>query len=187
MRKLNFYRANKSNSGCAISFNFGADKKGRINLYLNAIKQFSWDAKTGKGSFSGNAQDPSKKLTMKIEDIEIGNFLDVLSGGQGFSMFHKNDRAKSSTRAYFSPFIAPKIKDLKSGSFVDNVNGIQTGYSLSVSRDSTLDFKVMFTMGEGQLLAEYLKVGIREKFLTDETYESEESQQVVEESVAETF
>ncbi len=166
MQRLQLYRPNKDNTGSALSFNFGAAKTGEVSLYLQAVKQASWNAQTETGSFRENAENPEKKMNVKFSDWEVGGLIAAFRNVDRFSAYHTNDRAKSNTTVTVSPLIPNKVRDPK-GNFVDNVNKVQRGFSIVLNRDKTLEFKVAVSFGEAATIVEYLSAGLREKFFME--------------------
>lgn len=174
MQRLQLYRPNKDNTGSALSFNFGAAKNGEVSLYLQAVKQASWNAQTETGSFRENSDNPEKKMNVKFSDWEVGGLLAAFRNVERFSAYHTNDRAKSNTTVTVSPLVPNKVRDVK-GNFVDNVNKVQRGFSIVLNRDKTLEFKVAVSFGEAATIAEYLSAGLREKFFMETVANSSEA------------
>ena len=62
---VQYYKPNSKNTGCAFSFDIGANKKNQEPcVYVRAIKQHSWDASKRTGSFSANAKNPDKSISI---------------------------------------------------------------------------------------------------------------------------
>ena len=73
---VQYYKPNSKNTGCAFSFDIGANNKNQEPcVYVRAIKQHSWNDKTRTGSFSENAKDPDKSISIKLNEIEVGGFI----------------------------------------------------------------------------------------------------------------
>lgn len=173
MQRLQLYRPNKENTGCALSFGFGASKKSNeVNLYVGAIKQASWDAATGNGSFKANAKNPEKTVNVKMSDWEVGGLIAALTGVDRFTAYHENSFAKTVTTMTVSAYIPLKVKDSK-GQWVENTEQIQRGFSVYINRDKTLEFKAAISFGEAATIVEFLRVGIQEKFMTTSDYPQE--------------
>ena len=63
---VQYYKPNSKNTGCAFSFDIGANNKNQEPcVYVRAVKQYSWDASKRSGFFSGNAKDPEKSISIK--------------------------------------------------------------------------------------------------------------------------
>lgn len=143
-----FYKPNSSNSGCAFSFNIGkSGKNDGLSVYINAIKQSSWNEKTKVGSFSENAKDPEKSISVKLNEFELGSFLHAIRNYTTFKAFHSFDDNK--TVINFGPYTK---KD-----------GTQA-FSFSVTKNSTLKFGIGLEMGEAYALAEYFKLALNKIF-----------------------
>jgi len=84
---VQYYKPNSKNTGCAFSFDIGANRKNQEPcVYVRAIKQYSWDASKRTGSFSANAKNPEKSIE-KYKD---------------FSAFHSYEDNKTSI--LFKPY-----------------------------------------------------------------------------------
>ena len=71
---VQYYKPNAKNTGCAFSFDIGANNKNQEPcVYIRAVKQYSWNSKTRSGSFSENAKNPEKSISIKLNEIEIGD------------------------------------------------------------------------------------------------------------------
>lgn len=166
MQKLSFYRANKTNTGVAVSFNFGLNqKKTAIDLYVSSIKQAKWNDSNKTGSFVENAKDPSKTLNMKFSEFEVGDLVNALEKGGFFSAYHKSPAG--STTASARPYIPEKIK--VGADWVANDKKVVKGVSLTFKKDGedAPSFSVALNFGEATTLAIYLRAGLTEKFLTN--------------------
>ena len=73
---VQYYKPNSRNTGCAFSFDIGANNKNQEPcVYIRAVKQYSWNDKSRSGSFSENAKDPDKSISIKLNEIEVGGFI----------------------------------------------------------------------------------------------------------------
>lgn len=75
-KDLRFYRANKSNSGVAASFELSYkkdEKYDKYHMFLVMANQTGTDQNTGNAQF-----DWDNAITVKMGDIDIGEFLAVL-------------------------------------------------------------------------------------------------------------
>jgi hypothetical protein len=164
MQKLPFYRANKSNTGVAVSFNFGLNqKKTSIDLYVSSVKQAKWNDSNKTGSFVENAKDPNKTLNMKFSEFEVGGLINTLEKGIPFSAYHKTQAGVTTASA--RPYIPEKIK--KGADWVENTGKVVQGVSLSFKKDGedAPSFPLTLTFGEATTLAIYLRTGLTEKYL----------------------
>ncbi len=164
MQKLQFYRANKNNTGVAVSFNFGPNReKTSIDLYASGIKQSGWNAQTNSGSFKGNAQDANKIINMKFSEFEVGGLIYALENKDSFGAYHKSDAGV--TTASVRLYVPEKIKTAQG--FVDNTKKTATGMSITLKKDgeNAPSFPLTVSFGEATALAIYLRTGLTEKFL----------------------
>lgn len=164
MQNLQFYRANKNNTGVAVSFNFGQKRdKSSLDLYISGIKQSGWNAQTMTGSFKGSADDPSKNINMKFSDTEVGGIIYALENQKTFSAYHKSPAG--ATTASVRPYIPEKIKSGQD--WVANTNKVSQGVSITIKKDgeNAPSFPLTLNFGEAITLAVYLRAGLTDKFL----------------------
>jgi hypothetical protein len=154
---IQFYKPNPKNTGTGCSFNFSAKDD---CVYINLIKQSSWDEAKKRGSFAGNAQNPKMSASVKISSTEIGDIISAMRRNAEFNGFH--DSPKQVTRIKFSPY---------NRASKDNPNQIsQVGYSLSVSKESRenaqdkTSFLIGFTFGEAIKLESYFMLSLAKIF-----------------------
>lgn len=161
---MQIYKANKSNKGCACSLSFNS-KDGV--LFIQLIKQVSYNEERHIGSFSGG-----EKITIKSSITEIGNILDVLTRNVDYSTVHQSPNA--STQIWFAPYNV-------------EVNGVkeQRGYGLRISQKTKdgqeLKFLMPFNFGEAATLRVYLNFVLNHIFAA----EYAESKRKYQEKVAE--
>ena len=155
---IQIYKPTPRNTGTACSFSFN-NLDG--NFYLNLIKQASWNEQKKIGSFSENAQNPEKKVVVKLSKIEACGILDALEHNRTTDFFHNSENQKLGIK--FSPY----IREDK-----------QIGYSLNVIKNSktqttqpAVSFLIGFTFAEARLVAEYIKFGLGHIFSTERSEE----------------
>lgn len=155
---IQIYKPTPRNTGTACSFSFN-NLDG--NFYLNLIKQASWNDQKKIGSFSENAQNPEKKVVVKLSKIEVCGILDALDNNRTADFFHNSENQKLGIK--FSPY----IREDK-----------QVGYSLNVIKNSkiqttqpAISFLIGFTFAEARMVAEYIKFGLGHIFSTERSEE----------------
>jgi hypothetical protein len=149
---MNIYKPNSQNTGSAITLQIGYDKKTGISLYLNGIKQYSWDTKKRTGSFSKSRDDPSKNFSLKFNEFEAGAIIRVLQKGGEWSSFHGFDNNKTSIGINLS-----KTKESEK-------SPSRNFFSLHITRNSTDKFSIPIEINESIVIIEYLKFYLRESF-----------------------
>ena len=93
---VQYYKPNSKNTGCAFSFDIGANNKNQEPcVYIRAVKQHSWNDKTRTGSFSENAKDPDKSISIKLNENEIGGFIHAVEKYTEFSAIREILKEKS--------------------------------------------------------------------------------------------
>jgi hypothetical protein len=166
MQKLPFYRANKMKTGVAVSFNYGFNKdKTSLDLYVNGIKQATWNESTKSGTFGANSSDPTKTINMKFSDTEVAGIIRAVEKQGFWSAYHKSPNGV--TTASLRPYIPEKVK--QGADWVENTKKTATGHSLVFKKeggDEAISFPLTLSYDEGQLLVEYLRAGLQQKFFT---------------------
>lgn len=154
---LQFYKPNSKNTGCGCSFKYSPKDD---CIFVNMIKQASWDDQTKRGSFAGNAQNPKASCSVKLSLTEAADIISAVRRNGEVSAFH--DSAKQVTRIKFSPYVRP-TKD-------DPSKTAQVGYSFSVSKESKenaqdkTSFLIGFTFGEGVRLESFFCYALAKSF-----------------------
>ena len=145
---IQLYKPNSKNTGCAFSFNFGTSGKSKEPcVYMNAIQQHSWNDKTKNGSFAENAKNPDKTAIVKLNEFELGGFINAIENYGTYKAFHSFDDNKTSIT--FQPYAK---------------NDGTKAFSLTVTRNSTLKFGIGMEMGEAYVVREFLKWVLSEMF-----------------------
>ena len=145
---INFYKPNSNNTGCGCSFKYSAKDN---CVFVNLIKQASWDDAAKRGSFAANAQNPKASCSIKLNLTEMADIASCISRNGETNLFH--DSQKQVARIKFSPYLrgSKENPDVK----------VQVGFSLSVSRDNkenTQDkssYLMGFTFGEATQLSSF--------------------------------
>ena len=160
---VEYYKPNSKNTGCAFSFDIGSNQKNNEPcIYIRAIKQFSWNAEKRTGSFSENSKNPEKSISLKINEIEAGGFINAIENYCEFSAFHSFQDNKTSIS--FKPY------SKKDGT---------KAFSFGVTRNSANKFGIGVEMSEAYGLLEFLKIYLQELYLhrLQKTKEYRESKQ----------
>ena len=146
---VQYYKPNSKNTGCAFSFDIGSNiKNGEPCVYVRAVKQHSWNQSKRTGSFSENAKDPDKSVSIKLNEVEVGGFIHAIEKYTEFSAFHSFEENK--TQISFKPY---KKKD---GS---------DAFSFGVTRNSVNKFGIGVEMSEAYVLREFLTFYLQELYI----------------------
>ena len=146
---VQYYKPNSKNTGCAFSFDIGSNQKNNEPcIYIRAIKQFSWNNERRTGSFSENSKNPEKSISLKINEIEAGGFINAIENYCDFSAFHSFQDNKTSIS--FKPYTK------KDGT---------KAFSFGITRNSANKFGIGVEMSEAYGLLEFLKVFLQELYL----------------------
>ena len=154
---IQFYKPNSKNTGCGCSFRYSAKDD---CVFVNLIKQASWDDSKKRGSFAANAQNPKASCALKLSSTEMADIISAIRRNGEFSGFH--DSAKQVTRIKFAPYNRAN-KD-------NPQQMVQVGYSFSISKESKENaqdknsFLMGFTFGEGVKIESYFSYSLAKSF-----------------------
>jgi len=136
---ISLYKPTKKTTGLAISFRASDRDK---SLFLNLIKQFSWNEAEKKGSFVENKDKPGFSTAIKLNQIEAAAIIDCIERVYPWSAFH-NSPSKT-TQINFGP-------SQDSSVFTLQVN--QTDKQDTSQKSS---YFIPITYAEARLIKEYL-------------------------------
>jgi len=149
---ISIYKPNSKNTGCAFSFRYGIQKNSEPCVYVNAIKQHSWDDSSKTGSFSESKSDPSKVLSIKFNEFECGSIVNCIKNRYEYNTFHTHESNKTTIK--FSPWdksisissLNPSTKKFESKK--------QTvpAFGISITRNGSDTFKIPVDPGEVEVL-----------------------------------
>jgi hypothetical protein len=137
---LHLYKPTAKNTGLAIGLQASDQDK---HLYVNLIKQASWNAETKRGSFTENKDKPGASATLKFNQLEAASLIDAIETNGPFKAYH--DAPKRTTQITFEPSEAEKA------CWVFKVS--QTSKEDANQKTS---FFMPITYGEARLIKEYL-------------------------------
>ena len=112
---------------------------------MTAIQQFAWNEKTKNGSFTENAKNPEKSISLKLNEIELGGFIYAIEQYTEFSAFHTYEDNK--TTISFKPYTK---KDGKKA------------FSFTITRNSANKFGMGVEMSEAYALRQFFKFALNE-------------------------
>ena len=145
---VQYYKPNSRNTGCAFSFDIGANNKNQEPcIYIRAVKQFSWNDKKRTGSFFENAKNPDKSISIKLNEVEVGGFIYAIEEYTEFSAFHSFGDNK--TQISFKPWLR---------------EGKENAFSFGIRRNSANTFSISVEMSEGRTLLEFCKFFLQELY-----------------------
>lgn len=139
---LSIYKPNSKNTGHAAHFTFSPESK---CVYVNMIKQSSWNTQTKNGSFKQDTKDPTKVISAKFNAIELGKFVNSFERRVPVNLYHHSDNGDSKI------YLIPKTQT--------NDNGSASNYfNLTISKGQDLNFFISFDEGETVALREGFKM-----------------------------
>lgn len=86
---VQIYKPNPKVTGAALSFQ-ASDRDG--SLYVNIIRQASWDGNRKKGAFAENRNKPGHSAVIKLSQVEAGSIIDAIERWDKFSAFHSSPK-----------------------------------------------------------------------------------------------
>jgi|WetSurMetagenome_2_1015567.scaffolds.fasta_scaffold139285_2 hypothetical protein len=135
---IHIYHPSKSLNGSACSFWIGNEG----SLFATILKQSGWDNETRTGTFKASVSDATKKVNIKLSEIEVCSILDCIDRGRSFSTYHDNDDSPKSIT--FSPWLTGEPKS-------------QKGFSFSITlNNSKNSFYIGLTFAEARYVREFL-------------------------------
>lgn len=139
------YKPNSKNTGAAFSFRVNSqDKEGnsiKPTLFMQSIKQASWDDSKKTGSFSENAKDPEKNVYVKLNENEVGGIINAIENYTEFSAFHSYNEDK--TQISFKPY------SKKDGT---------KAFSLGIVKNTSMKFGIGVEISEARTLKSFLEL-----------------------------
>jgi hypothetical protein len=158
---LQIYKPNPKNAGCACSFRFGVDMKSKDPVvYVNAIQQHSWDNNKKIGSFSENRNNPDKNLTIKLNEVECGEFISAFENRLDYSSYHNFDDNKTSIKV--SPWDKKRkvsFKNPETQKYEDKFVTVPA-FGLSLIRNGNQVYKIPLDPGEVTMLKVFLTLSL---------------------------
>ena len=145
---LQFYKGNAKVTGTACSF----QTKGP-SLFVNFIKQHSWNEAKKLGSFRENAKNPEKTTVLKFNAVEAAGMVDAIDRNAEYKFYHT--APNSNAMGKFCPYLR------------DNA---QIGFSFNATKEQKGDtvnkvsFLIGFTFAESVLVKTFLLEFIRNSF-----------------------
>ena len=143
---VQIYKPTARVTGLAISLQ-ASDRDGK--LYVNMIKQASWNEQTKKGSFIENRKKPGFYTTLKFNQAEAAGMIDAIERHYEFKAYHGTEAR--ATQITFGPAQPKNEGDVAPALFV--LRAVQTD-----SQDTTqkVSFFIPLTYAEARLIKEYL-------------------------------
>ena len=169
--KFTLYKPNAKNTGSAFTFDCTKDRNGNPVLFVSMILQHSWNNDRKTGSFKENAKNPDKSTTIKLTDIEAGEFLSSMKTRIPFVGFHKTE--EKTTIIKFTPWDKNRI--------IKNKDGQETfkspAWGLTVTKNSSQFFKLPIEAGEAECLSVLLEGYIKDSLTAkSEAYKQDQPQ-----------
>ena len=144
---LQFYSANKSNTGAMSSWSFNSKDQ---SVWVRLIKQTGSNQSASggtNGTYKGGAA-----INVKFNIDEVGGIIRSARVLEPVSFFHKNPNNQTTIR--FAPFE------------VKGQNGTSVRYGLSF-KQGDLEFKIGLSIGQAEALAQYLEFSLGHIFSAD--------------------
>jgi len=149
---LQFYKGNAKVTGTACSF-----QTKDTSLFVNFIKQHSWNEAKKLGSFRENAKNPEKTTVLKFNAVEAAGIVDAINRNAEYKFYHT--APNSNAMGKFCPY----LRDNNQIGFSFNASKEQKGDSVN-----KVSFLIGFTFAEAILVKEFLQEFIRNSFYTQD-------------------
>ena len=145
---LQFYKPNPRNTGSACSFSYNKNDKA---LWVNFIKQSSWNGQTKSGTFKGSG--PEKKANSKFSVTELAGLVHAIETNGEYGNFHGTKERNTTFK--FCPYMR---------------DGSQVGYSFSLNQSNAQEgtkksFIIWFNFAEGRMLKQYALTVLNNYFM----------------------
>lgn len=171
---IHIYHPNKSVKGFACSFWYSTRND---SVFATLIKQSGWNEKTQTGVFKDSLNDPTKRVNIKLSELEVSAILDCIERNRPFSGFHALDDSVSKTVS-FSPWMVQPAADIDADT---PAKPVQKGFSFTVNitpKDGEKNgFYIGLTYAEARYIREFLMHCLQKKFnktfVREETSEAE--------------
>jgi hypothetical protein len=164
--QLQFYKANKAVTGSAVSFNIKEK-----SLFVNFLKQASWNESKRTGSFRENIKNPGKSGFIKFSISEAAGIIDAINRNEEFSYYH------SSPNGITCGAIKPYMKE-----------GKQIGFSFGLvstkkGEKESSKFGVGITFPESIIIKFFLESFIKDSFYSEAAKENDSGESLAPSSV----
>ncbi len=140
---MQFFKPNSKKTGHACDLSFNSKEQA---LWIQFIKQTSWDDSLKRGAFKGGA-----KFNIKLNAMEIGAILNCVERARGERLFHKAE--KGSTSIELKEFIG---KDQKTGEPKKDGITISVNPRANEGEEKPQTFGFWFNAAEARVLKGYL-------------------------------
>ena len=153
---VTFYKPNSNNNGAACSFYTSDDGAFMVSL----LRQFSWDDKTNKASFTQNRGKEKGNIVVKLSALEVANLILTIDTKVDFKGYHKAPKS-------------PTASSIRFGLYRDkNTGEPKGGYAFGIfqTNKQSGDKNSMFILlGDAEViyLREYLVYYLHNSFASD--------------------
>lgn len=145
---MKLFKPNSRNTGSLLVFKLGYnksnDKSSGYCLFMEIVKQASWDQATKRASFAENVSRPDTSLIIKLNEIEMGALLAAVESGIEHKGFHQINSKGVNKVTQFS-FTPSNTDDNREGLFI------------SVLKDKVYKFNVTLNVAECKYLRTFIQ------------------------------
>lgn len=148
---ISYYKPNKGNSGalCSFKLNDGGFIQNKYRegcVFLDIVKQVSWNEEKRTGSFS-----KGESVTIKLNLMELGAILDCLENHRNFNAFHTFPNSENKVSVFFSEWKTGENTELVGYTFqvIKQINNVKSTFAIG------------FRLNEAQVLKEFIKLSIQ--------------------------
>mgnify|MGYP000190387368 CR=1 FL=1 len=108
---VTFYKPNSNNNGSACSFYASDDGAFMVSL----LRQFSWNDKTKKASFSQNRGKEKGNIVIKLSALEVANLILSIDTKVDFKGYHKSPSSPTASSIRFGLYKDKNTGEPKGG------------------------------------------------------------------------
>jgi len=139
--KVTIFKPNSKTTGALGEFNISQKGDEEPIFYLKLVSQHSWDETKRTGSFAESIKNPSKVISLKFNEFELGEIVNAFNRQSIWTTFHDfNDKVGISLK--------PWQKKTGKG---ENAREY-TAFGISVTRNGADTFKLPLEPGEAARL-----------------------------------
>lgn len=160
--KPNSFEKDGQFTGAAFAFKLVKTPDGP-KFIMSGVKQKSWNAEKKLGSFYNNKDNPDKSVSVKFNEIELGNLIYSIRAYKDFSAFHTFGEDK--TTITFKTY----SKKPKQG----ETEGAKA-FSLTVKKNGSLQIGLGVELGEAEMLRVFFETALAEIFYASGPQQKEE-------------
>ena len=149
-------------AGAAFSFKLIKTPDGP-KFIMSGVKQKSYNPEKKLGAFYSNKNDPDQSVSVKFNEIELGNLIYSIKNYKDFSAFHTFGEDK--TTITFKTYTKKPKQGESEGA---------KAFSLTVKKNGSLTVGLGVELGEAEMLRVFIETALAEMFYASGQQQKEE-------------